>query len=151
MTSITIQPYDAPITESDVFLEQAVRAASTPALMMALIHVSGDKSLLGGRIRPSKAMMNEIQSSMSDEDRAEIARLAVRVLGEYRDRGCTLPPPPARETIREMMSFIVGEQVPAEYVPMMLEEIALDGTDPRSIRWEAGSAARARRRTSTSS
>ena len=142
MTTIQIQPFEAPITEDDEFLRRVVTSASTPALMMALIHVSGDKSLLGGPIRPGKAMMNEIQSSMSDGDRAEIARLAVKVLGEYRDRGCTLPLPPDRRTILEMMGFIVGGQVSPEYVPMMLEELALDGTDQRSIHWEAGSALR---------
>ena len=66
---------------------------------------------------------------MTDAERAAIVDLAVKVLGDYRDRGCTLPPPPGHETIREMMSFMVGERVPDEYVPMMLEEMALDGTD----------------------
>ena len=43
-----------------------------------------------------------------------------------------------------MMSFMVGERVSDEYVPMMLEELALDGTDRRSIHWEARAAARGR-------
>ena len=44
----------------------------------------------------------------------------------------------------EMMSFMVGERVSDEYVPMMLEELALDGTDRRSIHWEARAATRGR-------
>jgi 4-hydroxyacetophenone monooxygenase len=89
-------------------------------------------------------MMNEIQSGMTDTERAAIVDLAVQVLGEYRDRGSTLPLPPDHATILEMMSFMVGEHVSDEYVPMMLEELALDGADHRSTHWESRSAMRAR-------
>jgi 4-hydroxyacetophenone monooxygenase len=137
MTSIAIRPAESPITEDDVFIRRAVSGASTPALMMSLIHASGDRSLLDGSIRPRLAVLNEIQSGMTAEERAAIVDLAVKVLGEYRDRGSQLPPPPSHATILEMMSFVVGEHVSDEYVPMMLEELALDGTDQRSTHWEA--------------
>ena len=131
MATISIRPADDPITEDDAFIRRAVASASTPALMMSLIHVSGDRSLLDGEIRPRTAVLNEIQSGMTDAERAAIVDLAVKVLGEYRDRGSTLPPPPSHQTVLEMMSFMVGERVSDEYVPMMLEELALDGTDRR--------------------
>jgi 4-hydroxyacetophenone monooxygenase len=137
VTTISIRPSEEPITENDEFIRRAVHVASTPALMMSLIHMSGDRGLLDGTIRPRKAIMNDIQSSMTDEERARIAELAVKVLSDYRDRDCTLPSPPDRRTILEMMSFIVGEHVADQYVPMMLEELALDGTDQRSTHWEA--------------
>ena len=35
-----------------------------------------------------------------------------------------------------MMSFMVGEDVAKEYVPMMMEELALDGVDSRALRWD---------------
>jgi 4-hydroxyacetophenone monooxygenase len=144
MTSISIRPAELPITEDDAFIRSAVASASTPALMMSLVHVSGDRSLLDGPIRPRVAVLNEIQSGMTDTERAAIVDLAVKVLGEYRDRGSTLPPPPGHTTILEMMSFMVGERVSDEYVPMMLEELALDGTDRRSIHWEARATTRGR-------
>ena len=144
MATISIRPAEDPITEDDAFIRRAVASASTPALMMSLIHVSGDRSLLDGEIRPRTAVLNEIQSGMTDAERAAIVDLAVKVLGEYRDRGSTLPPPPSHQTVLEMMSFMVGERVSDEYVPMMLEELALDGTDRRSIHWEARDAMRGR-------
>ena len=94
MATISIRPAEDPITEDDAFIRRAVASASTPALMMSLIHVSGDRSLLDGEIRPRTAVLNEIQSGMTDAERAAIVDLAVKVLGEYRDRGSTLPPPP---------------------------------------------------------
>ena len=44
----------------------------------------------------------------------------------YRDGDCKLPPMPSDETIRKMMCCMVAGDVPAEYVPMMLEEMELD-------------------------
>ena len=35
-----------------------------------------------------------------------------------------------------MMSFMVGDEVPQEYVPMMMEELALDGVDSRAFHWD---------------
>ena len=35
-----------------------------------------------------------------------------------------------------MMSFLVGQPVPAEYVPMMLEEMALEGRSARDFHWD---------------
>jgi 4-hydroxyacetophenone monooxygenase len=46
--------------------------------------------------------------------------------------------------VREMMSFMVGEPVPDEYAPMMLEEMELDGEDQRATRWDGVPEARRR-------
>lgn len=107
--------------------------ASIPTLMLAMIHMSGDASALRGDIRPAGAYINEIQGYMSEEAKAEVRRRALPVIKAYRDRGCTLPPPPSPETIHEMMSFLVGDRVPPEYVAMMLEEMALNGVDGRRV------------------
>ncbi len=70
---------------------------------------------------------------MSEADKAAVRARALELLRDYRDRGCTLPPPPSRETIHRMMSFMVGEPVPEPYTGMMLEEMALDGRDQRDV------------------
>ncbi len=43
-----------------------------------------------------------------------------------------LPPPPTPEVVHEMMNFLVAQEVPDEYVPLMLEELELDGADART-------------------
>lgn len=130
------RPADEPITESDAFIEEALRHASIPTLMMSLVHVTGDTSLLRGPIRPGATVMGDVDGGMSDEEKAAVRATALDVLRAYRDRGCTLPPPPSDETVREMLSFMVGTEVPAQYVPMMLEEMALDGRDARDVAWD---------------
>jgi 4-hydroxyacetophenone monooxygenase len=130
------RPADAAIVEDDAFLADALGHASIPTLMMSLVHLTGDTSLLRGPIRPGVAMMGETDGGMSAEDKATVRAMALDALRAYRDRAGTLPPPPSPDTIREMMSFMVGQEVPHAYVPMMLEEMALDGSDARDVAWD---------------
>jgi 4-hydroxyacetophenone monooxygenase len=134
--SHTIRAVDSPITEDDAFIAEALRSASIPTLMMSMVHMSGDASLLRGDIRPGTAILGEAQGFMTDAEKDEIRARALEIIAAYRDRGCTLPDPPSSETVHEMMSFMVGEPVPADYVPMMLEEMALDGEDARDVHWD---------------
>ena len=75
------------------------------------------------------------QGNLSDADQATVRQRALQALKDYRDRGCTLPKQPDAALVQEMMNFMVGERVGDEYVPMMQEELALDGNDSRAPRW----------------
>lgn len=129
-----INPAGEPITDDDAVIAAALEDASIPCLMMSMIHMTGDFTLLDGDIRPVMCFLNDMQCAMPPEQQAEIRARALDVIRAYRDRGCTLPPPPDAETLRRMMSFLVAGDVPAEYVPMMLEEMELDGEDAREVR-----------------
>src|SRR5262245_30219015 len=128
---------DAPITEDDAFLAATLEHASVTTLMMSIIHLTGDASLRHGPIRPQRPIPGEVDGGMSDADKAAIRAMALAALREYRDRGGTLPAPPSPETIRAMMSFMVGDEVPDEYVPMFLEEMALEHGDARDVAWDS--------------
>ena len=81
-------------------------------------------------------MMGGFQGGLERGGPGERARSwRCKALKDYRDRGCTLPPQPSPALVQEMMNFMVGERVGDEYVPMMLEELALDGNDSRAPRW----------------
>ncbi|MEZ5144276.1 MAG: NAD(P)/FAD-dependent oxidoreductase [Acidimicrobiales bacterium] len=108
---------------------------SVPTLLLSMVHMTGDASILHGPLRPAGIYLNEVQGFMSPEDQEAVRAWALDVIREYRDNGCVLPPPPSRETLREMMSFLVAGEVPEEYVPLLLEELELDGTDARDVTW----------------
>ena len=130
-----LRPAEKQITESDEFIAAQLEGASIPTLMMSLVHLTGDTSLLQGPIRPKVVMMGGFQGALSEEDQATVRRQALEALKDYRDRGCTLPAQPSAAVVQEMMNFMVGERVGDEYVPMMLEELALDGNDSRAPSW----------------
>jgi 4-hydroxyacetophenone monooxygenase len=102
--------------------------------MVSMVHLTGDPSWIRGPIRPVGIYLNEVQGFMDPADQAEVRRRAVEAIAAYRDGGCVLPPPPGPELVREMMDFLVADHVPEEYVPLMLEELELDGEDARDVR-----------------
>jgi 4-hydroxyacetophenone monooxygenase len=120
-----------PFTDSDDEIRAALEDVSIPTLLVSCIHMTGDASILDGPITPQGAMLNEIQGYLSDEDRAAAREFAFGVIRDYRDRGCPEPEPIDPALVKRMMKFIVGAEVADEYVPMMLEELGLDGLDTR--------------------
>ena len=122
-----------PITDDDATIAAALEDVSIPTLMLSMVHMTGDPSILRGPLRPQGLFLNEVQGFMSEEDKAEVRRLALDVIRDYRDRGCEPAAPPGPELIKEMMSWLVCADVPDEYVPMLLEEMELDGADGRQV------------------
>ncbi len=122
-----------PLTDADDIIARMIDHANLPALMMAMMHISGDTALFDGPLKPKPPLVVGLQGGFNGEQRAAIKQQALTLLAQYRDRGCTLPPPPDRDTVYRMMCFMVGETVPIEFVDMFLEEMALDGNDARAV------------------
>ena len=123
-----------PFTTSDVQIAEALLDVSIPTLMLSLVHMSGDPGLIRGELKPAGLFLNEVQGYMSEEDKATVRKIALEVIAGYRDRGCPEPEPIGPELLQEMMQWLVCEPVPSEYVPMLLEEMELDGRDSRAAR-----------------
>ena len=124
-----------PITEDEAFIRSALAEASIPTLLASLVHLTGDHSVLKGAVRPETAILGDTTGGIEAAESQEIRQRALRALVEYRDAGCPPLPTPPPEIIHEMMSFVVGQEVPERYVPMMLEELALADSDMRSVDW----------------
>jgi 4-hydroxyacetophenone monooxygenase len=123
------------ITDDDGAIAAALEDVGVPALMMSMVHMTGDPSILWGALRPAGIYLNEVQGFMSPEDQAAVRAWAVEAIATYRDAGCVPPSPPGPGLVHEMMNVLVAQEVPDEYVPMMLEELELDGSDPRDLHW----------------
>jgi 4-hydroxyacetophenone monooxygenase len=104
--------------------------------------MTGDLELIRGRLRPAGLFLNEVQGYLSEEDKAEIRGLALELIRDYRDAGCPEPRSITADELHEMMRWLVCEEVPPEYVPMLLEEMELDGTDDRQVVFRSTAAAR---------
>jgi 4-hydroxyacetophenone monooxygenase len=123
------EPFDTPDEE----IADALLDVSVPTLLLSLVHMSGDPSIIRGHLRPAGLFLNEVQGYMTEEDKAEARALALEVIRDYRDRGCPEPEPVSAELLHEMMTWLVCEDVPEEYVPLLLEEMELDGRDARRV------------------
>ena len=136
-----------PFTDSDEQIAAALRDVSIPTLLMSCVHMTDNdavrRSIIEGPLRPLGLFLNEVQGYMSEEDKDKARALALSIIGDYRDRGCPEPKPLDPVMLKQMMDWIAVAEVPDEYVPMMLEEMELDGNDARDDDLKSSPAARA--------
>ena len=121
-------------------LTRALETSDIATLAMVLVQLSGETDILE-RIAPCIRGPWDYSVTMPEELQAEICSRLVEVLQDYAVSGRDLPPPPSAALLQQMMSTVVGEAVPDEYAPMMLEEMALHDGDPRGLQWRRKPAA----------
>jgi 4-hydroxyacetophenone monooxygenase len=119
-----------PFTTSTPEIAAALEDVSIPTLLLSLVHITGDPRFIRD-FKPMGIFLNEVQGFMSEEDKARARAAALPVITEYRDRGCPEPKPLSPELIREMLDWAACEHVTDDYLPLVLEEMDLDGVDPR--------------------
>ena len=112
----------APIADDDDAIAAALEDVSVPTLLVSMVHLTGDPSWIRSELQPHGIFLNEVQGYMTEEEKAEARRRALHAIIAFRDNGCVLPPPPDREVIKEMMAFLACEEVPDDWVELMLEE-----------------------------
>jgi 4-hydroxyacetophenone monooxygenase len=134
------------MTQPDVTLDEALDAAHLPALAAALVHLTGDDSLIAKDRWPVYDFFGDSKvGGYSPERQAEIRQKAKTAL-EARQAGKPLPPAPTEAVVRRMMDFIAGTGIPQHYAPFLMEELQMEGLDPKKPDWTApklkGSAAK---------
>ena len=129
-----------PFVDDDSTLARHIADLSVPTLMLSMVHMTGDISVLDGLPLPAGIYLNEVQGFMSDEDQQIVRDRALTVISNYRDGGCVLPGSLSADLIHEMMNLLVVQEVPDEYVPLLLEELGLDAPDSREVALEGISA-----------
>lgn len=125
------------IPADDATLERYLEEANLPALLPAIVQLTGDASLLSRFPAPSSPMMGAVDGDHSEADQSAIRRVAFEALRAYRDGDGAVAPMPSDELLAEMMSWCAGEPLPPEYVPLAIEEAALAEPDPRRFEWTA--------------
>jgi 4-hydroxyacetophenone monooxygenase len=117
-------------------LRAALAEADIVPLLLVLAHLSGDDALLDEAapfIHGAWNFMHTLPDGLQDRIRD---RLLV-VLSDYDATGRALPATPPAHLLRKMLNIGVGQVVPEEYLPLLLEEMRLGEADPRSVPWRA--------------
>ncbi|MDR3507873.1 MAG: NAD(P)/FAD-dependent oxidoreductase [Caulobacteraceae bacterium] len=118
-------------------IDQALAEAHLPALLMSLIHITGDASLLSDELKPAYDFFAEGRlGGYSQATQDKLRAMAKAAISDYMAGDGVLPPPPDPATIRRMMDFIAGVEVPERYVPLLMEELSLDGVDQKLPSWD---------------
>ncbi len=126
-----------PIAEDDQALARAIADAHLPSLMAATAHLTGDMSLLRSGATPVYDFFGDGQGGFPEEKVARFRAQILEGLKAYRDSGGKLGPAPDQKTLREMMTFVAGAEIPDRYVPYLEEEMEFGGRDERAPDWGA--------------
>ncbi|TGB45552.1 flavin-containing monooxygenase [Mycolicibacterium peregrinum] len=119
-----------PFTTPDADIAAALEQVSVPTLLLSLVHITGDPRYIR-EFKQAGLFLNEVQGFMSEEDKARAREVALPVIADYRDRGCPVPDPLPAELVREMLDWAACEPVDEDNLPLTLEELDLEGVDPR--------------------
>jgi len=120
------------MTSESSMIDRALAEAHLPALLMALIHMTGDTGLLSPEWRASYQPMEEaIKARMGGYTPAMAAELRARAktaIAAHME-GAALPPVPSPGMIATMMNFVAGADIPERYIPFLMAQLGLSGGD----------------------
>ena len=107
--------------------EAALNEASVPTLLMCLAQITQDPKWLQDPFRPKRdiSIFAESSGGLSPEAQQTVRDAVSTLLDELASGARDLPPLPSDEAMAAMMSWCLGEPLPAEYVPMAMEEMGL--------------------------
>ncbi len=118
---------------SDEQLQVALAEAQIPALMGALVHLTGSGEHLRGDIRPLVEQLAEEEDGLTEAQRERARAMAFDALRSFRDAGCPDLSPPDDALVVETMHYVTGTPIPAEQMDLMREELNLLGEDRRRV------------------
>jgi len=124
------------LTRDDALMTQALDGADLAPMLMALVHLTGEEHWLD-EVAP---FITGPWNFMENAPEALKQRLRDRLraaLHEYATSNRELPAEPPPHLLRRMLSAGVGQEVPEEYLPLILEETAQDRVDPKTVPWRA--------------
>lgn len=122
------------LLEDETLLLDRLRELDIIPLLLVHTHLTGDETWLD-KFAPfvKGAWSFEVEAP---EPLAEDLRLSlVQVFKVYRDEGRPLPGTPPEALLQRMCDVAVGRHVPAEYLPMVVEELNFDRTDAKTVNW----------------
>lgn len=116
------------------FLDGHLAQLDPVPLLLVYTHLSGDESLLE-KFRPHIKGAWSFEVEIPDDLFAELRARTIATLRSYNENDRPLPPAPNLDLLQHMCDVAVGQPVPPEYLPMVLEELNFDQTDAKSVRW----------------
>ena len=95
-----------PFTDSDEVIAEALQHVSIPALLMSLVHMTGDLSLFDQLPTPAMLIPMDVQGAMSEPDKETVRKRALEIIADYRDRGCPPAWTPDDNQLQQMLAVL---------------------------------------------
>ncbi|MCW1428716.1 flavin-containing monooxygenase [Novosphingobium sp. JCM 18896] len=115
-------------------LEAHLAALDPVPLLLVYTHLSGDESLLE-EFRPHIKGAWSFEAEVPEDLQAELRSKITATFHDYARNRRPLPPAPDAGMLQRMCDVAVGQEVPPEYLPMVLEELNFGTGDAKSVAW----------------
>jgi 4-hydroxyacetophenone monooxygenase len=119
----------------DPRIEEGVRLANIPTLLMLLVQLTGDVRWLEEPYRPKRphGMSDNDSGGLDQAVQEEIRSAALDAIVDWRAGRPVAWPRPSRETLRSMLSVAMGEPVPEEYEGLLESDVVGESMDVERI------------------
>jgi 4-hydroxyacetophenone monooxygenase len=134
------------MAEPRVDVEEALRDAHLPALMAALVHMTGDLEWLRSDWTPVYNPLSRGDTGIPEDEQAKIRKAAAEAIQAYLAGKPLQMPKPSHEVIRRQMDFVAGAPIPEQYVDFLVDELALEERSTKDPHFEAPTVQAAARR-----
>ena len=125
---VTVSPDN--LQPSDAALRSALEVANIPTLLLVLVHLTGDDRWLAEPYQPHRGrpLSDNDSAELTEEVQQEVRAAAFDAIRAHED-GELEPVGLSSEKVAEMLAIALVEEVPAEYGPLLAEEMGLVSRD----------------------
>ena len=124
------------MAQDQVDIETALKDAHLPALLTALVHMTGDASLMRPEWTPTYDPLSRGDTGLSPAAEAEIRTLAAAAIRAHLDGKPLAMPSPDLATLRRQMDFVAGAPIPEMYADFLVDELTLAGKSSKDPQFE---------------
>ncbi len=118
-----------PFTDSDEVIAEALQHVSIPALLMSLVHMTGDLSLFDQLPTPAMLIPMDVQGAMSEPDKETVRKRALEIIADYRDRGCPPAWTPDDNQLQQMLAVLMAGDIDAKFLDYIAADLRLSDAD----------------------
>ena len=132
---MTISATLEPIVADDDAIRAALEDAFLPALLPALAQATGDLSILSDELRLAAIAPGVPQGGMTEPQQTLAKELAFNAIKQLRERNGASTAGVSDADLGVILDWLTNSKASADYVPLMLEELAPADADPRAPQW----------------
>ena len=120
----------------DAELDRALEAAHLPALVAAMVHLTGDAGWLKPEWTPVYTPLSRGETGLSEEIQSDIRAKAKVAITAHLRGAPPAAPTPDTPTLRKMMDFVAGAPIPETYADFLIDELAISGKSSKDPQFE---------------
>ncbi len=117
-------------------LEEVLKDVHLPALMTALVHMTGDPEWLREAWKPTYNPLQRADAGIPEAEQTKIRKQAAAAIRSYLGGKPLALPSTEHALLRRQMDFVAGAPIPEIYTEFLVDELALAGTSSKDPKFD---------------